>query len=113
MVFHRSKKCNDATTYMKSGVYFKASSPRVPFRAASKLASERLKPCMSKLVGLEMSLSYKSCFADGAQKWTLASVGPHVGFEVAGLGKFFQTVLVGTKKHLLFILRARNLLDLT
>ena len=65
---------------MKSGVYFQASSPRVPFGAASELASERLKPCVCKLVGLEMSLGDESRFADGARKWALASVGSHVGF---------------------------------
>jgi hypothetical protein len=91
-------------TYMESRVYLQAPSPRVPLWAASKLASERLEAGVCKFVCLEMSLRDKSGFANGTRKWALASVGAHMGLEISSFRKLFQTILVGTEKHLLFIL---------
>ena len=92
-------------------MYFQAPSPRVSFGASFDLTREWLKSGVRQLVSLQMSFGYIVDITGGTIKGTLTCVSPYMSFQVSRFRDFFETVLIGTNKHLLFVLGTRDLFN--
>jgi len=88
---------------MKSHVDLQATGSGVSFVAAVNLADERFLTGMCKLMGLQVSLSYKLLIALNANEWSLSRMSPHVRLEVTCLGKLFEALFERTYQYLFLV----------
>ena len=96
---------------MKSDVDFKSTGPRVALVTRFEGASERFLACMRKLVCLQVTLGDELRLAYVTSEGSFTSVRSHVGFQVARLSEFFQTLLIGTNQDFGLVFRPGYLLD--
>lgn len=96
---------------MKSDVDFKSTGPRVALVTRFEGASERFLAGMRKLVCLQVTLGNELRLAYVTSEGSFTCVRPHVGFQVARLSEFFQTLLIGTNQYFGLVFRPGYLLD--